>query len=112
MNVLLIFNDIFKWDGPFGYPNHTLTQLCVIISFYFNILYIGFHILGLCIVTHYQMMIKTYGKMNDIACNLNWIEIELKKNWMQIGVVHDYGVKKQFWKYTNPKITFPLLGIN
>jgi hypothetical protein len=37
----------------------------------------------------------------------NWIEIELNKNWMQIGVIHDYGVKKQFWKYTNPKKTFP-----
>ncbi len=35
MNVLLNFNDMFKWkgpldikwDNPFGYPNHTWTQL-------------------------------------------------------------------------------------
>jgi hypothetical protein len=49
---------------------------------------------------------------NLIEFILNWVQIQLNTNWMQIGVVLDYGVKKQLWKYTNPKKTFPLLGIN
>ncbi len=43
---------------------------------------------------------------NDIACNLNWIQIQLKRNEMQIGaqgienmlvtsIIHDYGMLKK-----------------
>ncbi len=54
---------------------------------------------------------------NDIACNLNWIQIQLKRNEMQIGaqgienmlvtsIIHDYGMLKKKSLKRHPSISW------